>query len=126
MSLSSLLEEKLGSARRSVLRRVAASAPLSLLVRCALALCAGAMLSGVRLPGGSLPLGLALAAALPFGAAGVSALLGAVGAHALLYGLPQTLSVAAAGFLIETELLIFRELLPRDKRWFLPVSAAVL
>lgn len=126
MSLSSLLEEKLGSARRSVLRRVAASAPLSLLVRCALALCAGAMLSGVRLPGGSLPLGLALVAALPFGAAGVSALLGAVGAHALLYGLPQTLSVAAAGFLIETELLIFRELLPRDKRWFLPVSAAVL
>ena len=126
MSLSSLLENKLGAARRSVLRRVAASAPLGLLVRGVLAFCAGAALSGVRLPGGSLPLGLALTAALPFGAASVCALLGAVGAHALLYGLSQTLSVAAAGFLIETELLIFRELLPRDKRWFLPVSAAVL
>ncbi len=126
MSLSSLLEEKLGAARRSVLRRIAASAPLGLLVRGALACCAGAALSGVRLPGGSLPLGLALAAALPFGAASVCALLGAVGAHALLYGLSQTLSVAAAGFLIETELLLFRELLPRDKRWFLPASAAVL
>lgn len=126
MSLSSLLEEKLGAARRGVLRRIAASAPLGLLVRGMLALCAGAVLSGVALPGGSLPLGLALVAALPFGAASVCALLGAVGAHALIYGLSQTLSVAAAGFLIETELLIFRELLPRDKRWFLPASAAVL
>ena len=126
MSWSSLVEDKLGAARRSVLRRVSASAPLGLLVRGMLALCAGAALSGVRLPGGSLPLGLALVAALPFGAVSVCALLGAVGAHALIYGFSQTLSVAAAGFLIETELLIFRELLPRDKRWFLPVSAAVL
>ena len=68
MSWSSLVEDKLGAARRRVLRRVSASAPLGLLVRGVLALCAGAALSGVRLPGGSLPLGLALVAALPFGA----------------------------------------------------------
>lgn len=80
MSWSSLVEDKLGAARRSVLRRVSASAPLGLLVRGVLALCAGAALSGVRLPGGSLPLGLALVAALPFGAVSVCALLGAVGA----------------------------------------------
>ena len=78
MSWSSLVEDKLGAARRSVLRRVSASAPLGLLVRGVLALCAGAALSGVGLPGGSLPLGLALVAALPFGAVSVCALLGAV------------------------------------------------
>ena len=42
MSWSSLVEDKLGAARRSVLRRVSASAPLGLLVRGMLALCAGA------------------------------------------------------------------------------------
>ena len=126
MPQQSLLEKKLDAARRRILSRLRADPTLSLIARSVLAALGGALLAGVTILDRPMPVCLALAAALPFGLAGVCAYLGAAGAYVLLYGASQALSILAAGFLIQTEQLIFRGLLPQDKRWFLPLCAAVL
>ncbi|MBQ1281169.1 MAG: SpoIIE family protein phosphatase, partial [Oscillospiraceae bacterium] len=52
--------------------------------------------------------------------------LGSAVGHHTLFGFSEALLPIAAGFLIVCELYIFRDLLPSDRRWFVPTSASVL
>jgi len=92
----------------------------------ALALGGGFVLAGAPLLDRPLPLALALAAALPFGIPAVCAYLGAAAGYALFWGLDAALEPVAAGFLILAGGCLFRDLLPAQRRWFIPACAAGL
>ena len=105
---------------------VSASPPLQSALKSAGGFAAGFLLSGVQLLGRSIPASLALIAAQPFGFPCIFTYLGAAFGHYTLFGFSDALLPIAAGFLILAELCIFHDMLPNDRRWFVPTSAAVL
>lgn len=111
---------------RTLQAALAASPLLQTVLKTAGGFLAGFLLSGVQLLGRSLPASLAFVAAQPFGLPSIFTYLGACIAHHNLYGFSEALLPIAAGFLILSELCIFRDLLPSDRRWFVPASSAVL
>lgn len=111
------------------LRRAAARLALpesGVLVCSALALAGGFLLAGFRLFSRSTPLALALVAALPFGVPALCAYLGAVAGYLAFWGLSAAFEPITAGFLILAETCIFSGFLPREQKWFMPLSAALL
>lgn len=90
------------------------------------ALCAGFLLSGISLLSQPAPMALCLLSALPFGFPAVLAFGGLCGGYLFFWGLADTLSFIGSGFLILAGLCIFRDLLPTQRRWFLPIAAGSL
>lgn len=60
---------------------------------------------------------------LPFGPAAVCAYLGAVAGYAVFWGLSAALEPVAAGFLMLAGSCLFRDLLPAQRRGFVPAAA---
>ena len=126
MKKQAALTRKLHALRRDLCVRYAASSALRLAVQCAAAFCASFLLAGIRLLDRSIPAALALLAAMPFSLAAVCSFFGACAGYLAFWGTMGAFEPAAAGFLILAELCIFSDLLPRDRKWFLPASACVL
>ncbi|MCQ2420361.1 MAG: SpoIIE family protein phosphatase [Clostridia bacterium] len=84
------------------------------------------LLSGVTLLSGPVPLALALPAALPFGLPAVLTFAAAAGGYLLFWGLADGLLFIGSGFLILSGLCIFRDLLPVQRQWFVPIAAGLL
>ncbi len=95
-------------------------------VRVAAAALAGFLLSLAPLFGRPVPLSTALVAALGFGPAAIGAYLGALAGYLAFWGFSSSLELIAAGFLILAGACIFQDLLPREKRWFVPACACAL
>ena len=70
-----------------------------------------------------MPLALAPVCVLPFGPAAVCAYLGAVAGYAVFWGLSAALEPVAAGFLMLAGSCLFRDLLPAQRRGFVPAAA---
>ena len=123
---SGVLTRRLRQSGRSFRAYAAAHPFMRTLLRTAGAFAAAFVLADASVLGNSIPLSLAFLAAMPFGLPCIGAFLGASSGFVIFWGLSEALTPLAAGFLIVAELGIFRELLPRDRRWFLPLSAALL
>lgn len=126
MKKLAVLSKKLHALRRDLCVRYAASPALRLAAQCAAAFCASFLLAGIRLLDRSVPAALALLAAMPFSLAAVCSFFGASAGYLVFWGTAGAFEPAAAGFLILAELCIFSDLLPRDRKWFLPASACAL
>lgn len=84
------------------------------------------LLSLLQLGEEYLPAAPALVAAMPFGAPLAAALAGCVCGYLSFWGFSESLTVIAAAFLLFVERLLFRDVSFREKKWFLPASAAAL
>ena len=89
-------------------------------------LAAGFILAGITVLSRPVPLALSLLAALPFGFPAVFAFAGLVCGYLHFWGLAETLGFLGAGFLILSGLCIFRDLLPAQRRWFVPIAAGLV
>ena len=81
------------------------------------------VLAGAGLLSAHVPLALAPVCVLPFGPAAVCAYLGAVAGYAVFWGLSAALEPVAAGFLMLAGSCLFRDLLPAQRRGFVPAAA---
>ena len=81
------------------------------------------VLAGAGLLSAHVPLALAPVCVLPFGPAAVCAYLGAVAGYAVFWGLSAALEPVAAGFLLLAGSCLFRDLLPAQRRGFVPAAA---
>ena len=81
------------------------------------------VLAGAGLLSEHVPLALAPVCVLPFGPAAVCAYLGAAAGYAMFWGLSSALEPVAAGFLMLAGSCLFRELLPAQRRGFVPAAA---
>ena len=81
------------------------------------------VLAGAGLLSAHVPLALAPVCVLPFGPAAVCAYLGAVAGNAVFWGLSAALEPVAAGFLMLAGSCLFRDLLPAQRRGFVPAAA---
>lgn len=81
------------------------------------------VLAGAGLLSAHVPLALAPMCVLPFGPAAVCAYLGAVAGYAVFWGLSAALEPVAAGFLMLAGSCLFRDLLPAQRRGFVPAAA---
>ena len=106
------------------LRRYLPGAWVQTLLQGAAVFGASFLLAGMKILGRSVPVALAPVAAMAFGFPSVCAYLGACCGYLAFWGLSGAVEPAAAGFLILAETCIFAGLLPRDRRWFMPLSAA--
>lgn len=86
----------------------------------------GFVLAAIRLPGGCRTLGVAWVAACGPGGPGFSALLGAMGGYLSGGGPDAALRYAACCILVFSVSFAFYDLPVYKKRWFSPLSAAVL
>ena len=115
---------------RRLAARLTARLQESPVMRCAvqtlLYAAAGFFLSGAVLLTRPVPLALALQAALPFGVPAVGTYLAAAGGYLFFWGFDAALEPMAVGFLLLAGRALFHDLLPKDRRWFVPVGAASL
>lgn len=81
------------------------------------------VLAGAGLLSEHVPLALAPVCVLPFGPAAVCAYLGAAAGYAMFWGLSSALEPVAAGFLMLAGSCLFRDLLPAQRRGFVPAAA---
>lgn len=81
------------------------------------------VLAGAGLLSAHVPLALAPVCVLPFGPAAVCAYIGAVAGYAVFWGLSAALEPVAAGFLMLAGSCLFRDLLPAQRRGFVPAAA---
>ena len=81
------------------------------------------VLAGAGLLSEHVPLALAPVCVLPFGPAAVCAYFGAVAGYAVFWGLSAALEPVAAGFLMLAGSCLFRDLLPAQRRGFVPAAA---
>lgn len=126
MRRQAALEKTLHTLRREFSVRLAASSALRLAMHCGAAFSGAFVLAGIGLLGRAVPAALALLAAMPFSLAAVSVFFGAAVGYLAFWGAAGAFEMTAAGFLILAELCIFSDLLPREKKWFLPASACAL
>ena len=108
------------------IRRLRTVPLAALALRCAGALAMGALLAGAGVTELPVPLALAWLSTQTFGAEAVCAYLGTAAGLLLRWPLNDALEPLAAGFLMLAGLGLFRGLLPRERRWFLPAASAAL
>ncbi len=105
---------------------VRSSDRLLLITQSFCAAAAGFLLSGITLLTRPVPLALAFLAAFPFGLPAVLAFAASAGGYLFFWGLADALLFLGAGFLILSGLCIFRDLLPAQRQWFVPITAGLL
>ena len=81
------------------------------------------VLAGAGLLSEHVPLALAPVCVLPFGPAAVCAYLGSVLGYGVFWGLSAALEPVAAGFLMLAGSCLFHDLLPAQRRGFVPAAA---
>ena len=111
-----------------LLRRVGTALNARPLLRLGLyalaAAAAGFLLAAMTLFSGPVPVAVALAAALPFSLAAVSAYAGAAVGYVYFWGTAGAAEPVAAGFLILAASCLFHDLLVATRKWFMPLCAA--
>lgn len=112
---------RLPAARRA---RAVLSSPISRLsfFACA-AFGAGFVLSAAQVGGKCLPLAISLVAALPFSLSAIFCYAGAACGYLFYWGAGRALEPVAAGFLSLSASCLFYDVVPREKRWFMPLCA---